>query len=76
MACMGPRAARARPGCGVVTGPQRGRVRAAGQTIQAFETFLTRRLSDVLINPTAVVQMVDRNSATVSIVGQVGGPGT
>lgn len=58
---------------GTVTVPQLGRVKAAGKTVQAFERFLTRRLSDVLINPTAIVQVVQRQSATVNVIGDVSG---
>lgn len=61
---------------GTVAIPQIGRVKASGRTVQSFETFLTRRLSEVLINPTAVVQMVERQSATVSLIGRVNGAGT
>jgi polysaccharide export outer membrane protein len=56
--------------------PQLGRVRASGRTVQSFESLLTRRLSDVLINPTAIVQLVERQSATVSVVGRVSSGGT
>lgn len=62
---------------GTVAVPLLGRVRASGQTIQALESLLTRRLSEVLVSPTAIVQMVERQSATVSVVGEgVGNPGT
>jgi len=61
---------------GTVTVPQLGRVKASGRSVQSFETFLTRRLSEVLINPTAIVQMAQRQSATVSVVGRVAQGGT
>lgn len=58
---------------GTVTVPQLGRVKAAGSTVQSFESYLTRRLSNVLINPTAIVQVVQRQSATVNVIGRVSG---
>lgn len=58
---------------GTVTVPQLGRVRAAGRTVQSFESMLTQQLSEVLINPTAIVQLVQRQSATVSVIGRVSG---
>ncbi len=54
---------------GTVTVPLLGRVRAAGRSVQTFERMLTQRLSAVLVNPTAIVQMVERQSATVSVIG-------
>lgn len=63
-------------GDGTVAVPQLGRVKASGRTVQAFETMLTRQLSDVLVNPTAIVQMVQRQSATVSIVGRISSSGS
>ena len=61
---------------GSVSIPPLGRVRADGKTVQSLETLLNRRLGDVLINPTATVQLVDRQSATVSVIGTVAQPGS
>lgn len=61
---------------GMISVPPIGRVRAAGNTVQAFERFLTRRLGEVLVEPTAIVQLVDRQSAQVTLVGAIGAPGT
>lgn len=61
---------------GLISVPPIGRVRAAGNSVAGFERFLTRRLGEVLVDPTAIVQMVDRTSAQVSIVGEIAAPGT
>lgn len=58
---------------GTVMVPQLGRMKAAGRSVQSFESLLTRRLSDVLINPTAIVQVLQRQSATVNVIGRVSG---
>jgi polysaccharide export outer membrane protein len=55
--------------------PPVGRLRAAGQTIQSFEALLERRLGEVLIEPSVIVELVDRQSARVNVVGQVAAPG-
>lgn len=55
---------------GTVAVPLLGRVKAAGRSVQALESQLTRRLSGVLVNPTAIVQLVERQSATVSVIGE------
>ena len=54
---------------GTVAVPLLGRVQASGRSVQSFERLLTNRLSEVLVNPTAIVQMVERQSATVSVIG-------
>jgi hypothetical protein len=55
--------------------PPIGRLRAAGQTIQSFEALLERRLGEVLIEPSVIVELIDRQSARVNVVGQVAGGG-
>ncbi len=55
---------------GTVAVPLLGRVKASGRSVQALESQLTRQLSDVLINPTAFVQLVERRSATVLVSGK------
>ncbi len=62
---------------GTVAVPLLGRVRARGRSVQALESLLTEQLSEVLVNPTAFVQMVERQSATVSVIGEgITNPGT
>ncbi|MCU4653747.1 polysaccharide export protein [Roseibacterium sp. SDUM158016] len=60
---------------GNINVPPIGRLRAAGQTIQSFETLLERRLGEVLIEPSVIVELVDRQSARVNVAGQVAAPG-
>ena len=57
---------------GTINVPPIGRVRAEGQTILDFETLLERRLGEVLIEPSAIVELVDRQSARVNVVGEIG----
>ena len=59
---------------GNVNVPPVGRVRASGQTIQQFETFLARKLGEVLVNPSVIVNLTDRRSARVSVLGKNGLP--
>lgn len=54
---------------GTVAVPLLGRVKAEGRSVQSLESYLTRQLSGVLVNPTAFVQLVDRQSATVQVIG-------
>lgn len=61
---------------GMISVPPIGRVRAAGNTVQGFERFLTRRLGEVLVEPTAIVQLTDRKSSQVTLVGSIAAPGT
>jgi polysaccharide export outer membrane protein len=61
---------------GRVAVPTIGRVQAAGMTTAAFEEKLTDDLSRVLVNPTAVVRMDQRNSAKASVIGSVAAPGS
>jgi len=60
---------------GMLNIPPIGRLRAAGQSIQSFEALLERRLGEVLIEPSVIVELVDRQSARVNVVGQVAGGG-
>ena len=55
--------------------PPVGRVPAAGSTVQEFETALTRQLSEQLIRPSVIVDIADRQSARVTLVGKIGAPG-
>jgi polysaccharide export outer membrane protein len=61
---------------GMVNVPPVGRVRAAGQTVQAFEQLLERRLGEILVDPSVVVRLAERRSARVSVLGDVADPGT
>lgn len=60
---------------GMVRVPPLGRVRARGMTVQQFENTLTERLGLVLVDPSAIVSISDRQSAKVSVVGKVLSPG-
>jgi len=58
---------------GMLNIPPIGRLRAAGQSIQGFEALLERRLGEVLIEPSVIVELIDRQSARVNVVGAAGG---
>ena len=60
---------------GNVNVPPIGRVNARGQSVQQFERFLERRLSEVLIDPSVIVNLTDRKSARVSVLGDINEPG-
>jgi polysaccharide biosynthesis/export protein len=60
---------------GTLNVPPIGRIRVDGQSIQSLETLLERRLGEVLIEPSVIVELVDRQSARVNVVGQVAGGG-
>lgn len=60
---------------GAVNVPPIGRVNARGQSVQQFEQFLTRRLGEILVDPSVIVNLTERNSAQVSVVGDVNVPG-
>jgi len=60
---------------GNVNVPPVGRVRASGKSVQQFETFLARRLGEVLVNPSVIVNLTDRRSARVSVIGAMNAPG-
>lgn len=61
---------------GNVNVPPIGRVNARGQSVQQFERFLTRRLGEVLVDPSVIVTLAERRSAKVSILGRVANPGS
>lgn len=61
---------------GMVNVPPLGLVVAKGNTVQSFEQSVARQLSDVLVEPSVIVRLIDRKSARVTVVGQVGAPGT
>lgn len=60
---------------GAVNVPPIGRVQVRGQTVQQFERFLSRRLGEVLVDPSVIVTLSERNSAQVSVIGDVNEPG-
>jgi polysaccharide export outer membrane protein len=60
---------------GAVSVPPLGRVNARGQSVQQFEQFLTRKLGEILVDPSVIVNLAERNSAQVSVVGDVNSPG-
>ncbi|MCB1311212.1 MAG: polysaccharide export protein [Sedimentitalea sp.] len=60
---------------GRINVPPIGEVEARGKTVSDLEQELTRRLSEVLVEPSAVVQLVERQSARAYVVGQVAGTG-
>lgn len=60
---------------GTVNVPPLGRVLARGKTVQSFENFVRRRLSEVLVDPSVIVQLTSRRSARVTVVGAVQAPG-
>ena len=60
---------------GQINVPPLGRILARGKSVQELENFLRRRLSEVLVNPTVIVNLVDRRSSRVSVLGAVRGPG-
>lgn len=60
---------------GRVNVPPLGRVPAAGLSVQAFENSLSRRLSEVLVEPSAIVDIGDRRSSRVTLLGKVAAPG-
>lgn len=59
---------------GRVQVPPVGRVRANGVTPETLEKRLAGSLGDVLIDPSVVVQVTDRQSARASVLGQVDQP--
>jgi polysaccharide export outer membrane protein len=56
--------------------PGLGRVRAEGLSPDRLERALTEALSEVLVDPSVVVQVTDRQSARATIVGDVAEPGS
>lgn len=61
---------------GRLQAPPLGRVRAAGLTPQGLETTLKSQLGGVLIDPSVVVQTIDRDKARASVLGRVTTPGS
>ena len=61
---------------GNVNVPPVGRVLARGKTVQQFETFLSRKLGEVLVEPSVIVSLAERRSARVAVLGSVEVPGT
>ncbi|MEM7668772.1 MAG: polysaccharide biosynthesis/export family protein [Pseudomonadota bacterium] len=61
---------------GRVNVPPLGRVRARGLSPEQFEYQLAAQLSQVLIEPSVIVQMLDRQAARASVLGQVEDPGS
>ena len=61
---------------GTINVPPIGRVRVQGRTIPSIEALLDERLSEVLVEPSVVVEIAQRNGALVSVVGEVGSPGS
>lgn len=61
---------------GTVSIPPLGRLLAKGKTVQSFEEFASNQLGQVLVDPTVLVQLLDRKSARVTVTGKVGAPGT
>ncbi len=59
---------------GTVSVPPIGRLLARGKTVQSFETFVRRKLSEVLVDPSVIIQMTNRNSARVTVMGAVQAP--
>lgn len=58
---------------GMINVPPIGRLRAVGQSIESLTSLLERRLGEVLVEPSVIVELVDRQSARVNVVGQGGG---
>lgn len=56
--------------------PPLGRVAASGVSPQGLERRLLDRLTGVLIEPSVVVQITDRQSARASVMGKVASPGS
>jgi len=61
---------------GTINVPPVGRIQATGRTLVELEAEVTEHLSRVLVNPTVAADLVQRNSALVSVVGAVGTPGS
>jgi polysaccharide biosynthesis/export protein len=62
---------------GTITFPLIGEVKAAGQSVQAFEKILAAKLSDgYLVNPQVTINIKEYKSQKVFILGEVKNPGT
>lgn len=60
---------------GRINVPPIGDIEVRGKTVSELEVELTERLGEVLIEPSAVVQIINRESARAYVVGAVGGTG-
>lgn len=60
---------------GNVNVPPVGRLYARGKSVQNFENFVAEKLSAILVDPSVIVQLSNRKSARVTVLGEVGGPG-
>lgn len=60
---------------GKVNIPPLGEIPATGRTVSQLEKELTDELAKVLVDPTVIVQLVDRQSARVYLTGDVAGGG-
>lgn len=63
-------------GDGQLNVPVLGRVTAAGLTPERLERVLTDRLAQVLVDPSLVVQVLDRQTARATVLGEVAEPGS
>jgi len=62
---------------GTITFPLVGEVRAAGQSVQAFEKILAAKLADgFLVNPQVTINVKEYKSQKVYVLGEVKSPGT
>ncbi len=61
---------------GTINIPPVGRILASGKTVASLEHLLEEKLSEVLVDPSVIVQLVDRRSARATIVGAVANPGS
>jgi polysaccharide biosynthesis/export protein len=62
---------------GTITFPLIGEVRAAGQSVQAFEKILAAKLADgFLVNPQVTINVKEYKSQKVFVLGEVKSPGT
>lgn len=59
---------------GTINMPPVGRLRATGLSIEELETQLEQRLGEVLVEPSVIVELIDRRSSRVNVVGEVGSP--
>jgi polysaccharide export outer membrane protein len=60
---------------GTVNVPPLGRLLARGKSVQSFENFVRRKLSEVLVDPSVIIQLTNRKSARVTVLGAVQAPG-
>ncbi|MBY8978065.1 polysaccharide export protein [Rhodobacteraceae bacterium NNCM2] len=61
---------------GKINVPPLGRVQARGLSPETFEGRLEAQLSEVLVDPSVVVQILDRQTDRASVIGQVETPGS